>query len=74
MWIPLEEDPGFGTTSNARALKAGIRFRPVGETAKDTLAWLATLPEDERTKFRSSGIARDKEDKILAAWKAEKKG
>ena len=40
----------------------------------DILAWLATLPEDDRKKFRSSGIKRDKEDKVLAAWKAEKKG
>ena len=71
MWIPNEgEDAGFGTLSNAKALKAGIRFRPIGETAKDTLAWLATLPEDERAKLESSGIKRDKEQKVLAAWKA----
>jgi 2'-hydroxyisoflavone reductase len=73
MWISnIGEDAGFGTTSNARALKTGIRFRPVADTAKDTLAWLATLLEDERTKFRSSGIKRDKEDKVLAAWKAQR--
>jgi 2'-hydroxyisoflavone reductase len=75
MWIPNQgEDAGFGTGSNARALEAGIRFRPVGETAKDTLAWLDTLPEDQRKKVRSSGIKRDKEDKVLAGWKALKKG
>ena len=74
MWVPTEEDPGFGTISNARALAAGIRFRPVGETAKDTLGWLASLPEEQRVKVRSSGIARDKEDTILAAWKAVKAG
>ncbi|HEY5949491.1 MAG TPA: NAD-dependent epimerase/dehydratase family protein [Kofleriaceae bacterium] len=75
VWLPNEGAyAGFGTTSNARALKAGIRFRPVGDSAKDTLAWLATLPEDDRKKFRSSGIKREKEDKVLAAWKAEKKG
>ena len=75
MWIPNEgEEAGFGTNSNARALATGIKFRPVGETAKDTLAWLQTLPEDQRAKARSSGIKRDKEDKILAEWKAQKKG
>jgi 2'-hydroxyisoflavone reductase len=75
MWIPNEgEDAGFGTNSNARAVKAGLTFRPIADTAKDTLAWLATLPDDQRAKFRSSGIKRDKEDKVLAAWKAEKKG
>jgi 2'-hydroxyisoflavone reductase len=72
MWIPNEgEDAGFGTNSNARAIKAGLKFRPVGDTAKDTLAWLQTLPEDQRLKARSSGIKRDKEDKVLAAWKAQ---
>jgi 2'-hydroxyisoflavone reductase len=71
MWIPNEgEDVGFGTLSNAKALKAGIRFRPIGDTAKDTLAWLATLPEDQRAKLRSSGIKPDKEQKVIAAWKA----
>jgi 2'-hydroxyisoflavone reductase len=73
MWIPNEgEDAGFGTNSNARAIKAGLTFRPLVDTAKDTLAWLDTLPEEQRTKFRSSGIKRDKEDKVLAAWKARK--
>ena len=70
MWIPTEEDPGFGTMSNERAQQAGLRFRPIGETAKDTLAWLETLPEDQRAKLRSSGIARDKEARVLAAFRA----
>lgn len=75
MWIPNEGDEiGFGTTSNARALKAGLTFRPIGDTAKDTLAWLETLPDPLEQKFRSSGIQRDKEDKVLAAWKAARKG
>lgn len=74
MWVPLEEDPGFGQASNARAVKAGLTFRPLVETAKDTLAWLETLPEDKKARFRSSGIKLDKEQKILAAWAAEKSG
>jgi 2'-hydroxyisoflavone reductase len=75
MWIPNEGDyVGFGTTSNARAVKAGLTFRPLLDTAKDTLAWLETLPPELKQKFRSSGIKREKEDKILAAWKAQKKG
>ncbi len=74
MWIPTEEDPGFGTMSNARAVKAGLTFRPIGDTAKDTLAWLANLPADmtpeQKTRAMSSGISRDKEAKVLAAWHA----
>lgn len=69
MWVPTEEDPGFGSMSNARAVKAGLTFRPLRDTAKDTLAWLDTLPADKRDKLRSSGISREKEAKVLAAWK-----
>jgi 2'-hydroxyisoflavone reductase len=72
MWIPLEEMKGFGTTSNARAMKAGLAFRPLAETAKDTLAWLETVPEDKKERIRSSGIKRDKEAKVLAEWKARR--
>lgn len=70
MWVPVEEMPGFGTMSNARAVKAGLLFRPILETAKDTLAWLETLPPEERAKARSSGIKPDKEAQVVAAWKA----
>jgi nucleoside-diphosphate-sugar epimerase len=73
MWLDNKGDfTGFGTLSNARAVKAGLAFRPIGDTARDTLAWLDTLPEDERAKARSSGIKPEKEAEVLAAWKARK--
>jgi 2'-hydroxyisoflavone reductase len=75
MWIdPKGEDAGFGTLSNARALAAGLELRPILDTARDTLTWLATLPPDEQPKARSTGIARDKELAVLAAWKARSAG
>lgn len=72
MWFDnTGEMAGFGTMSNARAVKAGLAFRPIRETSRDTLAWLASITDEaERTKLRSSGIAPDKEAKVLAAWKA----
>jgi 2'-hydroxyisoflavone reductase len=71
MWIDNHgEFAGFGTISNARAIAKGLTFRAIGETARDTLAWLASLPDDERAKVRSSGITREKEAAVLAAWKA----
>lgn len=72
MWLD-NKDPdaaGFGTLNNARALAKGLTFRPIVETAKDTLAWLATLPADERAKAADSGVRRDKELEVLAAWKS----
>lgn len=67
MWLPAKGDmAGFGTTSNAKAVAAGLVFRGIEETARDVLAWLATLPEAERAKVADSGLARDKEQAVLA--------
>src|SRR6201999_3452405 len=73
MWIDNHgEYAGFGTRRNAKAVRAGLTFRPIADTARDTLAWLATLPDAERAKARSSGIKPDKEAKVLAAWHARR--
>ena len=61
--------PRLRDENNARALAKGLVCRSVLETAKDTLAWLATLPEDEREKLASSGVKRDHELEVLGAWK-----
>lgn len=40
IWIPPTGDyTGFHTWSNARALKAGLTFRPIADTVAATLAW-----------------------------------
>jgi 2'-hydroxyisoflavone reductase len=80
MWGPAEGAmAGFFTRSNTRAMAAGLALRPVVETAKDTLAWLASPDVDlwlseysdpRRKSVRTSGISRDKEATVLAAWKA----
>src|SRR5690606_15963967 len=73
MWFDAKgEMAGFGTISNARAVAAGLALRPILDTAKDTLAWLPTVPEDQRPRFTSTGLGRDKEAKVLAAWKARR--
>jgi 2'-hydroxyisoflavone reductase len=72
LWIlPTGDEAGFGTLINRRAIEAGLTFRPLVDTAKDTLAWLATVPEPQHAKFKSSGIKPDKEQQVLAAWHAE---
>ncbi len=69
-WVPNGgETAGFATVSNARALKAGLTFHPIAETARATLDWFATLPEERRSKLKA-GISREREAKVLAAWKA----
>jgi 2'-hydroxyisoflavone reductase len=71
MWIPAKgEYAGFGTMSNQKAVAAGLRFRPIADTARDTHAWVTSLPADAPAKKRSSGISRDREAAVIAKWKA----
>ncbi len=72
MWVDAKgEDAGFGTRSNQRAVAAGLTQRPVEETAGDTLIWLDAQPVDQRPKLASTGVSKEKEAEILAAWRAK---
>ncbi len=69
-WVPNGgETAGFARVSNARALAAGLAFHPIADTAKATLDWFRTLPENRRSKLRA-GLTPERESKVLAAWKA----
>jgi 2'-hydroxyisoflavone reductase len=69
-WVPPRgEMAGFSSFANTRAVAAGLKFRPLALTAKDTLDWWATLPE-ERTASPRAGLAPDKEKRVLEAWHA----
>jgi 2'-hydroxyisoflavone reductase len=71
VWVPVGPDSGFTQVSCARAIAQGLRFRPTVETARDTLAWWATLPEDRRARPRA-GIPPEREAEVLARWKASR--
>jgi 2'-hydroxyisoflavone reductase len=69
-WVPNRgETAGFAKVSNSRAIKAGLAFRSIADTAKATLDWFRTLPEERRSKLRA-GLSPERENKALAAWKA----
>jgi 2'-hydroxyisoflavone reductase len=68
VWVPGHE--GITQLSNAKAVGAGLTFRSVAASAKDTLAWYKTLAQDRRGKLLA-GISADKEKELLAAWHAE---
>ena len=38
LWM-LEQDNAFLETANSKAIAAGLTFRPIEQTVKDTLAW-----------------------------------
>ena len=66
LWVPGEgETGGFHRRAVARSFAAGLRFRPVEETARDTLAWWNTLDEKRRSKLRA-GLSPEREAELLA--------
>lgn len=73
VWVPHQgETAGFAEVSIARALKAGLTFRPIAATAKATLDWFNTLPEARRAKLRS-GIKPEREKEVLASLRKREK-
>jgi 2'-hydroxyisoflavone reductase len=71
-WVPgTGETAGFGSRDIRKAIAAGLTFRPIAQTAIDTLAWWKGLPP-ERTAKPRAGIAPEREKEVLAAWKAKK--
>jgi 2'-hydroxyisoflavone reductase len=56
--------------SHARALDAGLTFRPLAETARDTLTWFRTLPE-ARQQALAAGLSPERESALLEAWRRE---
>jgi hypothetical protein len=63
LWLPDEEDRGFMARDARPALLEGLELRPLAETARDTLAWVAADPEAPVT-----GLGRSRERELVAAW------
>jgi 2'-hydroxyisoflavone reductase len=62
------KDSGVARAKIDRALSKGLTFRPLAETARDTLAWFKSLPQDRQSKLRA-GLTPKREAEVLAAWK-----
>ena len=60
LWIPGDEVTGILQADISRARAAGLTFRPLEETARDTLAWSLEAGEQRPT------LTREKEAEILA--------
>jgi nucleoside-diphosphate-sugar epimerase len=61
LWVPGPDWAGLLRVDASRALAAGLRFRPLGETARDTLAWSLEAGPQRPT------LDRERESQILAA-------
>jgi 2'-hydroxyisoflavone reductase len=76
VWIPPgPETAGFSRRNIQRALDAGLTFRPLAVTAKETIEWHKTRPAEEQQRLaegKSAGITLEREKELLAAWKAKR--
>ncbi len=70
---PRGRTAGFARMSNARALAAGLTFRPLAVTARDTLEWFLSQPP-ERQGALKAGLTPERERYLLAAWKVRGSG
>jgi 2'-hydroxyisoflavone reductase len=51
--------------SPAKAVAAGLNFRPLNETIRDTLSWFQSTRSNDELK---AGLDRDKERRLLYKW------
>ena len=64
-WVP-KEMAGILAADVGRAVAAGLEFRPLAETVRDTLAWDA---HREGPPEMGGGIPRDRERELLRGWR-----
>jgi 2'-hydroxyisoflavone reductase len=66
LWIADSSMAGMSDTDVSRAVAAGLRFRPVEETVRDTAAWDAARGD----YTPNAGLAPEREADLLDAWHA----
>jgi len=71
IWVWRKSGPyaGYGQVSNARAVAAGLTYRPFATTVADLLAWYRSLPAERQAGPRA-GISRGREAELLRLWHA----
>lgn len=84
---PTGETSGFHNVSVAKAVKNGLKFRPCSETARATMEWVSSLPEDVRKSVlpptpgepmggpgspMSPHLTKERELEIVKAFKEKK--
>lgn len=71
-WSPLRGDTtALGLVLSKRAAAAGLRYRPLEATVRDTLQWFKSLPAERRSKQRLL-LTSQREAELLAAWHSQK--
>jgi 2'-hydroxyisoflavone reductase len=60
LWLPGTDADGLMRADISRAMAAGLRFRPLAETARDTLGWSREAGQQRPT------LSRERERELLA--------
>jgi 2'-hydroxyisoflavone reductase len=66
------DELGLARTNISRALAKGLTFHPLTETARDTLAWFKSQPQDRQSKMRA-GTTPEREAEVLTTWHNQQK-
>lgn len=64
LWVPLPEFGGFLTRDAIAAHTAGLRTRPLADTARDTLAWARA------GQATVTGLTAEEETALLREWRS----
>ena len=60
---------GYNQYNVDKAVAEGLTFRPIGETARDTVEWYNATPEEDRPGGGRI-FSAEREAEVLAAWHA----
>ena len=63
VWVPdTVEDAGFSRFNLSKAIGAGLKFRPLADTVRDTIEWANTRPADHQWR---AGLKHEREQELL---------
>ena len=69
VWRPPSMGAGFARFDLTPEIEAGLTFRPLAVTARDTLDFHFSRPPERQADLRA-GISAEREAEVLAAWHA----
>ncbi|MGB3714183.1 MAG: hypothetical protein WA996_07115, partial [Candidatus Promineifilaceae bacterium] len=71
LWLSDEENAGLLATNVQKAISAGLSFRSLAQTIKDTISWANS--RDGEHKWRA-GLDSERENRLLTAWHDQSAG